>query len=159
MNLNTQVVSLFQTTKQERQNFAIELAEKLNNGELDPLTLHLQVKCMEDVVKQVTTNNNYKKAVTDAAERYGQKSFEFHNAKFEIKETGVKYDYSKCADPVLFSINSQLDELSEKLKQREAFLKSVPEKGMIITDDETGETFTVYPPSKSSTTSVAVTLK
>lgn len=159
MNLTTQVVSLFQTTKQERQNFAIELAEKLHSGELDALTLHLQVKCMEDVVKQVTSNSIYKKAITDAAEGYGQKSFDFYNAKFEIKETGVKYDYTQCNDPVLADLNSRIDSLSEELKKRESFLKTVPQKGMIITDDETGETFTVYPPAKSSTTSVAVTLK
>jgi len=95
----------------------------------------------------------------ESAENVGQKSFQFHNAKFEIKETGVKYDFSKCEDEVLTRLYSQQSELDAKVKSRESMLKTVPAKGMIITDEETGETFTVYPPAKSSTTSVAVTLK
>lgn len=159
MQLTTDIVKLFQTTKEERLLFSSQLVEKLQDGYIDPLTLHLQVKCMEDVVKQITSNSIYKKSIVDAAELQGQKSFDFHNAKFEIKETGVKYDFSKCNDAVYEAMLTQQVELDAKIKARETMLKSVSQKGMTITDEETGETFTVYPPAKSSTTNVAVTLK
>lgn len=155
----TSILSLFQTDKSQRESFASDIVQRIDNGDVDPLLVHLQVKCMEDVIKAITGNNNYKNAVLEASQQQGQKSFQFHNSKFEIKEVGVKYDFSKCEDVVLAKLHKQMEELSAEVKARETMLKTVSEKGMIVTDSETGETFTVYPPAKSSTTSVAVTLK
>jgi hypothetical protein len=49
------------------------------------------------------------------------------------------------------------EQANEVLKARQDFLKTVPSKGMELKVDD--EVVTVYPPSKSSTTSIAVTLK
>lgn len=155
----TSILALFQTDKSQRQSFAEDLVSKIESGEVDPLIIHLQIKCMEDIAKIVNSNTIYKKSVLDAAERYGEKTFQFHNSKVEIKEVGVKYDFSNCEDPVYKRVEQKLEAISTELKQRADFLKTVPLKGMIVTDEETGETFTVYPPAKSSTTSIAVTLK
>lgn len=155
----TSILALFQTTKEERQSFALDLISKIENGEADPLKIHLQLKCAEDLIKQINANTIYKKALLDAAESYGQKSFEFHNSKVEVKEAGVKYDYSKCNDPEYVALAIQQTELDGKVKERESFLKSVPSKGLEIVNTETGETGTIYPPAKSSTTTVAITLK
>lgn len=155
----TSILSLFETNKDQRQSFALGVVTALDNGEVDPLKVHLQVKCMEDIIKLLNSNTNYKKSVLEAAETYGQKSFEFQNSKVEIKEVGTKYDFSQCSDPVLVTLHEQQKEIGEAVKARETMLKTVTAKGMIITDETTGETFTVYPPSKSSSTSVAVTLK
>lgn len=155
----TSILSLFETTKVERQDFAIRVVEALDNGQVEPLKVHLQVKCMEDIIKLLNTNTRYKSAVLEAAQVYGQKSFEYQNSKVEIKEMGTKYDFSKSSDPVLTSLYEQQAKIDEAVKARETMLKTIPEKGMIITDEESGETFTIYPPAKSSTTSVAITLK
>lgn len=87
------------------------------------------------------------------------KKFDYRTAKIEEKEVGTKYDWEKCQDTSLNDLLSMQDSLTAKIKERQEFLKTVPEKGLIITDEETGETVTVYRPAKSSTTSVAVTLK
>lgn len=155
----TSILSLFETNKEQRQDFAIRVVEAFDNGMADPLKVHLQVKCMEDIIKLLNANTRYKSHVLDAASTYGQKSFEFQNSKVEIKEVGVKYDYSKCGDPILEELYNHQEMTEAKIKARETLLKATSEKGMIITDDQTGETFTVYPPAKSSTTSVAITLK
>ena len=152
------ILSLFETNKDQRQSFALGVVNALDNGEVDPLKIHLQVKCMEDIIKLLNTNTNYKKSVLEAAEVYGQKSFEFQHSKVEIKEVGTKYDFSQCSDPVLERLHDQQKELNEAVKARETMLKTVPAKGLeLVTED--GEVITVYPPSKSSTTSVAITLK
>lgn len=153
------IVALFQTTKEERQSFALSLISEIESGNLDPLKVHLQVKCMEDIIKLLNSNTIYKSAVLEAAEKYGQKSFDYQNSKVEIKETGVKYDYSKCNDPEWELLEQQCLSFSEGLKQREAFLKTVPGKGLEILNGITGELVTIYPPAKSSTTSIAITLK
>lgn len=155
----TSILSLFETTKEQRQSFVSDLVSKIYSGNVDPLKVHLQVKCMEDVVKQINSDKSYKDAVLEASNNMGQKSFQFHNAKFEVKETGVKYDYSQCSDPVLSRLHEQQAEIDKAVKDRETMLKTIPLSGMVITDEQTGETVTIYPPSKSSTTSVAVTLK
>jgi hypothetical protein len=45
------------------------------------------------------------------------------------------------------------------IKAREAYHKSLPKNGIGVIHPETGEVETHYPPAKTSTTSVAVTLK
>src|SRR5688572_13028219 len=85
----TSILSLFETTKEQRQSFALGVVQALETGDTDPLKVHLQVKCMEDIIKLLNGNTNYKAAVLDAANKNGQKTFKFQNSKEEIKEVVV----------------------------------------------------------------------
>lgn len=154
----TSILGLFDTTKAQRQSFCSDIVSNIENGTADPLQIHLQVKSAEDLIKQLNENRYYKEYLLDAAQKHG-KSFEFGNAKFEVKEVGVKYDFSDCSDPILTDLQAKLDELTKQVKDRQTLLKTVPSAGMTIFVEETGEVYTVYPPLKTSTTSVAVTLK
>lgn len=167
----TEKLQLFQTNKLERSQLVGELMTAIEAGEIDPLKVHIQFKCMEELIFQLTSTDEkknkdgyeiakkYKKALQDAAEKYGQKSFQFLNAKIEIKEVGTKYDWSKCEDHVLAGLLEMQAQIDKDVKARQDMLKTVSEKGLIITDEETGDTCKVYPPAKSSTTSIAVSLK
>lgn len=164
----TSVVALFETNKDQRGSFVMSVLDALDKGRIDPLKLHKQVKSMEQIVKMFTnkddfpvTAKEYSKRILEAAEKQDKtgKQFEMFDAKWQIKEVGVKYDYSQCNDPLHVELSQQIERLTASLKEREKFLQTLPTKGMIITDDESGETTTLYPPSKSSTTSVSVTLK
>lgn len=155
MNLSVTNLSLFETSKSERQNFAQQITNNLLEGLADPLKVHLQVKCMEDLIKQITSNSVYKDLLVTEAAKFG-KSFEHHNAKFEIKETGVKYDYESCSDPILKDLEDELALLESKIKERHSFLKSIKGTIEILIGDEL---VTLYPPVKTSTTSVTINLK
>lgn len=156
MNLSVTNLSLFETSKVERQSFAEAVTHNLLEGLADPLKVHLQVKCMEDIIKQITSNHIYRDLIVTEASKYG-KTFEHHNAKFEIKEAGVKYNYENCGDPILQSLEQKFEAIENELKERQKFLKAIPESGMeILVDDEL---IKVYPPSKTSTTSVTINLK
>lgn len=155
----TSVLSLFETTKDQRMSFVMGVVDQLQSGNTDPLKVHLHVKCMEEIIKLLNANTIYKSSILEAAEKYGEKSFSFNNAKVEIKEVGVKYDFSKCEDTILGALYAQHEILDAEIKKRETMLKSVDTKGMLVTDEASGDTFKVYPPAKSSSTSVAVTLK
>ena len=148
-------LSLFETTKAERQDFAQSVVNGLKEGLSDPLKVHLQVKCMEDLIKQITSHPDYKDLTLDEAAKYG-KSFEHYNAKFEIKEMGVKYDYSNCGDPIYNQLANELAELEKKVKERQAFLKAVQPGTELLIEDEV---IVLYPPVKTSTTSITVNLK
>lgn len=148
-------LSLFETTKAERQDYAQYVVNGLKDGLSDPLKVHLQVKCMEDLIKQITSHPEYKDLTLDEAAKYG-KSFEMHNAKFEVKEMGVKYDYSACGDPVYNELSQKMAELEKEIKDRQAFLKAVKPGTEILVEDEV---VILYPPVKTSTTSITVNLK
>jgi phosphosulfolactate synthase (CoM biosynthesis protein A) len=163
-------LSLFETTKEQRTSFVNDIIESLNAGTADPLLIHLQVKAMENIIDQLTNtdekkNKNfiaairYKKMLLEAAEKYSAKTFEFKNAKFSIGETGTKYDYSNCNDSVYALLKDSLETITEKIKEREEFLKKLPSAGFEAFDKSTGEVVTLYPPSKKSTTSVSVSFK
>lgn len=155
---STNLLSLFDTTKAERQEFINDVLVKLDEGNLDPLKVHLQVKSMESIIEGLTKSETYKSFVLDAAQKHGSKTFEFGNASIQIKEAGTKYDYSQCGDVVYDKMKAEANELNEKVKAREKFLQTI--NGFItVLDPETGQVLCLYPPSKSSSTTVSVTLK
>ena len=156
MTQELQVLSLFDLNKEQRTELVQQTIERISNGELNPLKAHLQVKAMEDIIDQITKDKAYRDMLLDEANKYG-KTFEYGNAKFATKETGVRYMYDQCNDPVLAELYAANDELLEKIKLRQKFLQTVPSEGMDIRVGD--ELVTVYPPAKTSTTSVTVTLK
>lgn len=167
----TSILSLFETSKEQRQDFISRVVRSVESGEVDPLKIHLQIKCMEKIIEGITSTDEkknkeaaplakrFKTAVLEAAEKFGAKEFEFMNAKIKIGETGTKYDYSQCNDPELAEWTEQHAKLAEKIKARQELLQKTSAKGMTLVNEGTGETYTVYPPSKSSSTNVIVTLK
>ena len=151
------ILSLFQTNKSERQSFVSDVIERLESGEVDPIKVHAQCKKMEDIVKALTGNETYKSVLIEAVERNGKK-FNSFDAEFSVKEAGVKYDYSQCGDVKTLELMAEVEKLSEQIKARQKLLQMLPIEG-IQKVDEFGEVCTIYPPSKSSTTTVNVILK
>lgn len=98
-----------------------------------------------------------KQMVRDEIVKYG-KGFETkRGVKFDLSETGTKYDYSKCGDPVIIELGVVLESAKIKIKERQEFLQTVPVEGLDILT-EGGEVSKIYPPSKSSTSSYKITL-
>ncbi|MFB6456541.1 hypothetical protein ACE38W_14805 [Chitinophaga sp. Hz27] len=93
--------------------------------------------------------------ITDELSKYGGGIVGKLDAKIQSSEVGTKYDYSP--DPVWLGICEKMKPLEEAKKQRETFLKGVS-RMFIETDIETGESYEVYPPIKTSTSSFKVTL-
>ena len=157
MNITTYTdLSLFETSKGERYAFAQGVVNNAKEGLINPLKLHLQVKCLEDLIKQITSNPDYKELTLDEAYKFG-KTFEQYNAKFEIKEMGVKYDFSICGDPIMNDLLEQQAALDMQIKERQKFLKTIPAAGLQTLIED--EVVTLYPPVKTSTTSISVNLK
>jgi len=152
----TSILSLFDTTKSQRQTFVSDVLEKIENGEVDPIKIHAQLKKIEDIFKSLTGNEKYKSCLIAEVEKYGKKHEAF-NAEFSVKETGVKYDYSQCNDRLISDLEYQQISIENELKARQTFLKTVPAQGLEIRDGD--ELVTIYPPSKSSSTTVNVILK
>lgn len=165
------IFSLLETNKQQRQSFIMSLMDELEAGNVDPLKVFYQSKCIEKILDELTNTDEkknkdgfmiakrFRQMVLDAAEKHNQKEFDFMNAKIKMTETGTKYDYSKTGDVELLEWQKQAEELKAKIDARQKLLQNVSEKGMIITNEETGETYTVYKPAKSSTSFLTLSLK
>jgi hypothetical protein len=153
-----ELIKFNHTTKEERTQVVREIFQELLEGRINPMELHIRMKCIEEVVKQLTSMPAYKAIVLDDAEKHG-KSFQYHNAKVDIREVGVKYDYSGCGNGALADLYEKQEALNDASKDLEMYHKQLPTSGIQVVIQSTGEVETHYPPAKTSTTSVAVTLK
>lgn len=149
------VIELNPTTKQQANDFASKLILEVNEGNVNPLDLHIKLTAMQTAIETV------KKAISEQtlteAQRYGQKTFEHQSAEVTIKELGTKYDYSNCNDAELEELNKKIASLEEAKKKRETFLKALTSPMDIVVNE--AEVVKIYPPVKRSTTGVAITLK
>ena len=153
-----ELIKFNHTTKEERSQLVREIFDEVLNGRINPLELHLRLKSAEEVIKQLTGLEPYKAILLDEAQKHG-KSFNYQTAKIDIREVGVKYDYSGCGNSELAALYDQQKEIEAQIKAYETYHKGLPSAGVQVVLSETGEVETHYPPAKTSTTSVAVTLK
>lgn len=123
-------------------------------GEIDPITAHINISKMENAIKAFKANDQVRDITLRELSKYGKKQT-FGDCTLEEVEAGVKYDYSACGDSELAELYKMRQTLDESIKQREAFLKNIPIAGIVIA--ETGEL--VYHPAKSSKTTIKTTFK
>ena len=142
-------------TKQQIDVFASQLEHALNNGQIVPTDLLRFQKAFEKVFEKIkpTLIDN----TINEISQY-EKNAVIKGSEFSIVEAGTKYDFSVCNDLEYKALEFTLEKAKEALKQRETFLKAIKEPLQVI-DETSGEVFTIYPPKKTSTTTVKVTFK
>ena len=134
------------------------LAEKaiqaVLEGEVDPITAHINVSKMELAIKQFKNDERVRDLTIRELWKFGKRGV-FGDCTMEETEAGVKYDFSQCGDSRLEELYQMRQAVDEHIKEREAFLKSIPLSGVALPD--TGEV--VYPPAKTSKTIIKTTFK
>ena len=141
-------------TKSQVSKYHKLIRQSVLDGEVDPLVFSAQVTALEKLFKDLKSDNLIKDVVLEEAEKYPTKSFQSGNAKFQVKESGVKYDYSVCGCSVYRDLLEEKIKAENRLKDHESFLRSIPVGAEVYNSE--GER--VFPPAKSSTTIVAITL-
>lgn len=124
------------------------------NGEIDPITAHINISRMEAAIKLYKDNAGVRDITLRELSKYG-KSHQFGDCRLEESESGVKYDYSMCGDSKLADMYATMEALKADIKEREEMLKRLPRAGMA--DPDTGEI--LFPPVKSSKTIIKTTFK
>lgn len=153
-----QVMSYFPETKEQISIFSEKMVNSVLEGDVNPLKTETQLVCVENVCKSIRKDERYKESLLKEAEKYGQKTFNAYNAEIQIKEVGVKYDFLNCGHPEYIDIINKISVLDEKRKELEKELKA-HSKSWIYTDINNGDQYEVFPPAKTSTTSVVTTIK
>jgi len=154
MNNALSQITAMPSTLKGIDDFFLKAKKEILSGKYDPLQIEVYLKAIEDIIKKLRTDKDIKYASITEAYKYKEKTFEVFGAKFNLRETGVKYDYTNTGDVKWERLDSQINDLSIKKKERETFLKTVKEP---IADVEDG--YIINPPVKTSTESIAVTLK
>lgn len=129
--------------------FASEIIEKST----DPIKQLAVVAKVQHLCKELEAG--FKKVCLSEIQSFeGQKTMAM-GVEFAQAEVGTKYDYS--SSPIWIELESQIVELKTKQKEHEDFLKVLKSKTQILTDD--GEVIELFPPAKSSSTSIKLTIK
>ena len=149
-----QVITSMPCTWDKITSFVHVAKEEILSGEHDPLMIEISLKAMEETIKCIRKDEEIRNAVLKEAAKYG-KSFVFHDVKMQVKETGTKYDYTVTGDSEWAILDAQIKELEEKKKAREKYLQNLPIEGAVSA--VTGEF--LNRPAKTSTTTIAITLK
>lgn len=140
-------------TKGNIQTIARHIIQDVKDGFADPLETAIKVEGIKKVCEAV--RDGLEGEVRAELMKYGRDAATKLDAKIEASETGTKYDYS--GDIIWCRINDQITPLVEKLKQREAMLKTLT-SSITEVDPETGEVIIVSPPNKTSKSSFKITL-
>lgn len=98
-------------------------------------------------------DKDFRSAVMDEIKKYGKDHITTRGVKFELAETGTKYDYSN--NPEWVALEAELKEVQARKKEIEEKLKKIP-AGNALVDELTGET--LIGPSKTSKSSFKITL-
>ena len=155
--MNELTVNKIPASKEEQSVLSSAMINSVLDGEIEAIKAVIQAKSLVETLTLFLKDKGVNDIVIREVEKYGKQTSK-DGATIAIKEVGSKWDYSECGDPIYNRLSSQKAEIEEKLKERESLLKSTREPRTEV-DEETGEVYTVNPPSKSSTTSYAITFK
>ena len=134
------------TITQPVSHYVNSMIEAVENGEISPMDLYVNLKKAGKIIDSVLDSETVKESVTREYQRYGTREVDYKGVTLVQSETGVKFDYSGCQDRVITELELMKKELDEKIKARQKYLKTLPPEGVTIVDEETGEVNTLYPP-------------
>lgn len=140
----------------------VEFQEYMNSEVQDVLDEKKDALPLVIRLRELTKNLEQWTAQIDAialqeALKYSEKSFKLQGARVEIREVGTKWYYDKTGDSVLARIVDEKSKVSDREKERQAFLKTLKDPIQVL-DEDTGELITIYPARKESKTGLVITL-
>lgn len=133
------------------------IVQSLDDGNFNPLDFKLAAKGFEKLMEAV--KKPIDKAAMTEAEKYSAKNFTYKGADIQVSENlGVSYDYSGCNHPEYVRVLEEFNAIAKRKKEIEAQLQATKHSFTMI-DEDTGEVVTVYPPIKSSSSGIKITIK
>ena len=120
MNELASTLALMPETKREQDIFVDKLVESVKQGAISPLKAEAIICNLEQVSKAYRANPDVKDMLLQAVQFKGGKCEDF-NAKFQVAEAGVVYDYENSK--AWRDLTVEIENLNEKRKTIEAALK------------------------------------
>jgi hypothetical protein len=131
------------------------VADILNNGNIIESADALNK--METLIKEIKSTPEWIDYLREEVAKRGASIITPSGTRIELAEVGVKYDFSKCGDEQINDLFAEQERIESLIKERQTFLKTIPVSGLDIVTIN-GELVTIYPPSRSSTSSIKTTI-
>lgn len=143
-------LSVLPSNRDELKTFSRNLKNEILEGNTDPLKALVRLKFIEKLIADILKDEELDELFIRELALYGnEKVVEIAGAKLSQMEVGTRYDYEASGDPKWFDLKKQSTEVSERLKEREKFLQTIPyDQGVV--DPDTG-VFITRPPKTSKT--------
>ena len=143
--------SITQSTKSELESLAWVLFENSEGYEMELYIFAKKLETLSKLLQELSQET----ALNEAEKLKGEIMYGY---EINVRETGVKYDYSKCNYAPYNNLISHKKQIESEQKTMEALLKAIS-KPTEIADSETGEILTVKPPIRTAGTSIILTNK
>jgi hypothetical protein len=172
---NKQVAPIVALAQLDHNVVAKTIIAGIENGDVDPLDLHMFLKKTEKIVETVGKNKEVKEILIKEANKHiiEGKAFDYKGASLKVGPTYTFTDYSACGDPLWDNLAELEKSIKEMKKDREAFLKNAfPESSSLygsinpvvvvqqlftLTPADCGEEITLMKPIKKQTMGVVTT--
>jgi len=152
-------LTTIQLSKESQLILVESLSNSVEQGNESAINVAARIKFFTDSLKEVS--DRIKPTLIDELSRYDKndKAVALGFYQCELKEMGVSYDYSNCGHIYLNDLVLEIEELTKKRKEIEKFLQSVKSEMVICNEQTGGESITIYPPVKKSTTTPVFTTR
>lgn len=145
--------SLEHKSKKEIQEY-VKNSIRYDEFDGDPMKYILLAKKGEEFFKGI--QEGLKPLALRDAERYPERTVERLGAKFEKTSVYTAYDFSNCNDAVYLDLLEEKKKIDAKVKEREELLKTL-KSPLVVTNEETGETYKIHPAVKKTTDGLKIT--
>ncbi|OQB67233.1 MAG: hypothetical protein BWX92_04026 [Deltaproteobacteria bacterium ADurb.Bin135] len=143
-------LSVLPSNRDQIKSFSRQLKDEIMGGSLDPLKTLVHLKFIEKMLADILKDEELDELFIRELALYGnEKVVEIAGAKLSLMEAGTRYDYEASGDPKWFDLKKESTEASERLKEREKFLQTIPYDAGVV-DPDTG-VFITRPPKTSKT--------
>jgi len=150
------VINLMPSGKDQVARFVRNIKNEILANDKNPLPILVQLKYMEKTIGEILKDEDIDNHFLNEFLLYDKdEKVEIDGAVLRSGEVGTKYDYKASGDSIWNDLDKQITELTEKRKQREKFLITIPLEGTV--DPGTG--LYITRPPKSSKSKVLVTIK
>tara|TARA_Y100000361_G_C11162000_1_gene348104 strand:+ start:30880 stop:31353 length:474 start_codon:yes stop_codon:yes gene_type:complete len=154
MNENLNPIETIQGTlsKNEIEKLSNQISNGVKAGIEEPLDLVVKIEFLKkalDMAKKSILSD-----CIDEAYKFDKTGATIRGVKIQVKEAGVKYNYSNTE--IWNETNEEIKQMTEVRKSLEGRLKAIKGKENIV-DDNTGEVIELNEPIKTSTTTIAIT--
>ena len=143
-----------QLTKDTIEELSARIVAGVEAGFEDPLELIVKLEFLKKVAEEA--RKKIQDQALEAVDKYEGNSANIFGVLLTIKEAGTRFDYSNT--DIWNELKAEESEIAERRKDLEKKLKILKEKTTELIED-TAEVIELFPPVKTSTTTLAITFK
>lgn len=140
-------------TKTNVQSFANQIVFEYKTGNKNPFDYLGELEFISQAIDKA--KSEIRELLIDELHLYADKTKTKNGIQFKLKEAGVKYDFTSTEK--WNALNDEMEQMKSQIKDLETHLKSLKAKQTMV-DESTGELIELFPPIKSSKTTIEITI-